>query len=105
MYTVYPMLLTFMDLTEHRWTDTSAELENNTRSVRVGALAKLIMSALPRGFHREHHICPRVGVTKLPELSSILCEANVISDPISLKHLFKDLRNMGKLKSDKEFLA
>ncbi len=105
MYTVYPMLLTFMDLTEHRWTDTSGDIENNTRSVRAGILAKFIMSALPRGFHREHHFCPRVAVTKLPELSAILCEANVISDPMSLKDLFKDLRNMGKLKSDKELVG
>jgi fatty acid desaturase len=105
MYTVYPMLLTFMDLTEHRWTDTSGDIKNNTRSVRAGALAKLIISALPRGFHQEHHFCPRVAVTKLPELSAILCEANVISDPISLKDLFKELRNMGKLKSDKELVA
>ncbi|MBD2247487.1 fatty acid desaturase [Nostoc sp. FACHB-888] len=91
MYTVYPMILTFMDLTEHRWTDTSANIENNTRSVRTGVLAKLIISALPRGFHREHHFCPRVAVTKLPELSVILCQEDVLSDPSSIKDLFKEL--------------
>lgn len=105
MYTVYPMLLTFMDLTEHRWTDSSGDIENNSRSVRAGALAKLIMSVLPRGFHREHHFCPRVAVTKLPELSAILCEEGIVSDPLSLKELFKELRNMGEIKSDKEFVA
>ena len=91
MYTVYPMLLTFMDLTEHRWTDTSGSVENNTRSVSTGALAKFIISALPRGFHREHHLCPRIAVGKLPELNAIFSEANVIPAPISIKDLFKEL--------------
>ena len=91
MYTVYPMLLRFMDLTEHRWTDTSGEIENNTRSIEVGILTQFMISALPRGLHREHHLCPQVSVAKLPELSTILSEANLISPPISVPELFKEI--------------
>ena len=91
MYTVYPMILTFMDLTEHRWTDNSKELENNTRSVKTGIVEKIILSFLPRGFHREHHLCPQVAVTNLPQLGAILSEANVLSPPISLRELFDEL--------------
>lgn len=98
MYTLYPMFVMFMDLTEHSWTDTSGDIEKNTRSVNLGILAKIIMIPLPRGYHREHHFCPRVAVIKLPKLSAILCEAKIIPDTISGKELFQELRSLGQLK-------
>ena len=79
MYTVYPMILSFMDLTEHRWTEEGENLNQNTRSVRLGTMIKIWISTLPRGLHREHHIYPRVIAADLPRLSAILNQDALLS--------------------------
>lgn len=82
MYTIFPMILTFMDLTEHRWNSESTDVILNSRSVQYGVLEKLVLSFLPRGFHREHHLCPRVISTDLPKLSKLLCEHGNLDKPV-----------------------
>lgn len=82
MYTIFPMILTFMDLTEHRWNSKSTDPVQNSRSVQYGVLEKLVISFLPRGFHREHHLCPRVIASDLPKLSRLLCENGNLEKPV-----------------------
>lgn len=82
MYTIFPMILTFMDLTEHRWNSQSTDVIQNSRSVQYGVLEKLVLSFLPRGFHREHHLCPRVIAADLPKLSKLLCENGNLGKPL-----------------------
>lgn len=72
MYTVYPMILTYFDLTEHYWESGSQEPEYNTRTVEHGFLVSLLLTHLPRGLHREHHYYPRVPAVNLPVLKMVL---------------------------------
>ncbi|MCG8422359.1 MAG: fatty acid desaturase [Proteobacteria bacterium] len=81
MYTVYPMILTLMDLTEHRWDEPKGDLNRNTRSTNVGVAGRLLISTLPRTLHREHHIFPRVVARRLPQLSRLVCGAGLAMPP------------------------
>lgn len=93
MYTVYPMILTFMDLTEHRWVERSTDPILNSRAIRYGLLAKMLFSFLPRGLHREHHLYIPVIAADLPRLSKLLCDGNHLSPPImGLGALLADVR-------------
>lgn len=83
MYLVYPMILAFMDYTEHRWPESGDDLEANSRSVRLGFLSKVIISFLPRGLHREHHLYQNVIAYKLPELSTILSRETRFTLPLN----------------------
>lgn len=82
MYTFYPMILKFHDLTEHRWEKVTDDVHINTRSVKIGFLAKMLFSYLPRGLHREHHMFPRVSVVNLPKLSKLICSNCNILPPL-----------------------
>lgn len=82
MYTVYPMILTFMDLTEHRWVERSTDPILNSRAIRYGFLARILFSFLPRGLHREHHLYLPVIAADLPRLSKLLCDGKHLSPPI-----------------------
>lgn len=72
MYSFYPMVLRWHDLTEHYWGKTTTDPLVNTRSVKLGYLAKIFFSFLPRGFHREHHLFPQISVKNLPKLALLL---------------------------------
>lgn len=72
MVLFYPAILKFHDLTEHHWEKKSDDLYINTQSVKRSYLFKLFLSFLPRGFHREHHLYPRVSVCNLPKLKEVL---------------------------------
>lgn len=72
MYTVYPMILTYFDLTEHYWSVPSQDIKRNTHSKKHGFIAQMIVSQLPRGLHREHHLFPRVRSALLPKLKVFL---------------------------------
>lgn len=74
MYTVYPMILKFHDLTEHYWESKSNCLYENTQSVSRSFWKKVIISFLPRGYHREHHMYPRVPVVYLPKVHKLINE-------------------------------
>ncbi|NVI96649.1 fatty acid desaturase [Myxococcus sp. AM009] len=92
MYTVYPMILTLMDLTEHRWTREEGDLNVNARSTRLGLLPALLISGLPRTLHREHHVFPGVVARDLPRLSALLCQARVSPEPApGLSALMREL--------------
>ena len=75
MYTVYPMILKFHDLTEHYWEQKSNCLYENTQSVSRSYWEKIIISFLPRGYHREHHMFPRVPVIHLPKVNKLINES------------------------------
>lgn len=94
MYTIYPMILTFFDLTEHRWTIPTQTLTVNCRSVRLGWWQRLIVSFLHRGLHLEHHIFPNVIAFDLPKLSAILERDGVIKPPIAFSGLLDDIKNV-----------
>ncbi len=81
MYTIYPMILRFHDLTEHRWEKPTEALQINTRTRHDGWLFKLFFSALPRGYHSEHHIYPRVGVVDLALVNQLLVKDHLLSPP------------------------
>lgn len=81
MYTVYPMMLRFHDLTEHRWEKPTEALQINSRTRKDGWLFKLFFSALPRGYHSEHHIYPRVGVVDLAQVNRLLVNENLMPPP------------------------
>lgn len=83
MYTVYPMILTFMDMTEHRWDRGEIDLNDNTRSVKYGLLSSVVFSFLPRGLHREHHVFPAVPVSRLRQLSLILVGETRLEKPLN----------------------
>lgn len=72
MYTFYPMILTYFDLTEHHWSIPSQDITKITHSKKHGFIMKMIVSYLPRGLHREHHLYPRVRAALLPKLKHIL---------------------------------
>lgn len=72
MYLFYPMILKYHDLTEHHWDKQSDKLDINTQSVERNYLFQLFLSALPRGFHREHHLFPRIRVKNLPKLKALI---------------------------------
>ncbi|MCG2837435.1 fatty acid desaturase [Photobacterium sp. WH77] len=74
MYTIYPLILRFHDITEHYWEEKSTQVEINTRSRKDGLLTKLLISPLPRGYHCEHHIFPSIPVTKLPLVNRYMKE-------------------------------
>jgi len=94
MYTIYPMILTFMDLTEHRWTVASRNVEDNARSVRVGLIARTLLSHLPRGLHLEHHLYPNVVAVDLPKLSNLLQRDKVTNPPLSFSGLIDDMKKV-----------
>lgn len=94
MYTVYPMILTFHDLTEHRWTVPSKVLTQNCRSVRLGFVRRILVTLLPRGLHLEHHIFPKVIAFKLPQLSAILQRDHVIGPSMSFDGWVADIKNV-----------
>ena len=94
MYTVYPMILTFFDLTEHRWTIPTQILTINCRSVRLGWWKRLFVSFLPRGLHLEHHIFPNVIAFDLPKLSAILERNGVIKTPVAFGGLLDDIKDV-----------
>ncbi|MDP9530560.1 fatty acid desaturase family protein [Pseudomonas protegens] len=94
MYTIYPMILTYYDLSEHRWTVDSTILNENTRSVRFGLFGRILFGFLPRGLHLEHHIFPRVIAFDLPELSRILEREGVIDTPASFTDFLGDLNEV-----------
>lgn len=96
MYTVYPMILTLMDLTEHRWTEKTDDLNANTRSVKPSVALRLWISMLPRGMHREHHLYPRVVAADLPELGRILGGARFYQPPTSFLGMLGELDEQGK---------
>lgn len=96
MYTVYPMILTFMDLTEHRWNEDAESLVANSRSVTWGPFAKLLLGDLPRGLHREHHIFLTVRAALLPELSAILQRADVVPPPTTVPQMLAEFRAPAK---------
>lgn len=81
MYLFYPIILRFHDLTEHHWDKQSINLDINTQSVQRNYLFQLFLSSLPRGFHREHHLFPRVGIKNLPKLKALFgqyeCECSI----------------------------
>lgn len=92
MYTVYPMILTLMDLTEHRWTEESEDLNVSSRSTRLGLLSSVLISCLPRTLHREHHVFPGVVAVDLPILSRLLCHAGISPEPAKgLRALLREL--------------
>lgn len=92
MYTVYPMILTLMDLTEHRWTQESEDLNVSARSTRLGLLPRVLISYLPRTLHREHHVFPGVAAVDLPKLSMLLCNAGLSPEPAKgMQALFQEL--------------
>lgn len=72
MYTIYPMILTYFDLTEHFWEAKETSPASNTRSVTHGFLLKTLISHLPRGLHREHHLYPGIPAANLPFLKMML---------------------------------
>lgn len=72
MYTVYPMILKYNDLTEHNWHKNTEDLNLNTNSVRLNWPMKVLISFLPRSYHREHHLFPKVSVIHLPKVHTIL---------------------------------
>ncbi len=72
MYSFYPMILKFHDLTEHNWNTCSNDLNANTQSTKRNVIFKLLFSILPRGFHREHHMFPKVSVVNLTKLNYLL---------------------------------
>ncbi len=82
MYTVYPMILRFHDISEHNWHVRSLDLNENTRSRHPGWISGLFLSYLPRGYHREHHVFPRVCVTNLPNVSQLLVKEGLVERPI-----------------------
>lgn len=93
MYTVFPMILTYMDLTEHRWDHHSRDPIFNTRSIHYGFISKMLLSFLPRGLHCEHHLYPRIVSFNLPKLSRILCTGGYLPVPKKgVFHLLKELR-------------
>ncbi|AGC43736.1 fatty acid desaturase [Myxococcus stipitatus DSM 14675] len=95
MYTVYPMILTLMDLTEHRWTLESDDLNVNARSTRLGLLPRIFISTLPRTLHREHHVFPGVVAVDLPLLSALLCKSGLSPEPArGLRALYRELSEM-----------
>jgi len=97
MHTVYPMILRFNDLTEHRWELATSSIVDNTRSRADGILAKVFVSGFPRGFHREHHIFPRAGVVDLPKVNALLVKDGLVPKPINgLYSFFCKLRQLNK---------
>lgn len=94
MYTAYPMILTYYDLTEHRWTSNSLTMSTNCRSVRLGMIGRVLTSFLPRGLHLEHHVFPNVVACDLPKLSLILQHDGAVAKPQDFNGLLKDLRQV-----------
>lgn len=103
MYLVFPVILAFMDQVEHRWalsSNHSNNVNNNSRSIHFGFIAKIFLSFLPRGLHREHHIYPRAVASQLPALSRILCDKTQLSKPLKgMPELIKEINALAK--SDK----
>ncbi|WP_183085114.1 fatty acid desaturase family protein [Trinickia fusca] len=99
MYTVYPMILSLSDLTEHRWTEKTDDLNDNTRSVKTSAALRIWISMLPRGLHREHHIYPRVIAVDLPRLAAILRQASFYRQPTSFVGMLEELRQRSENRS------
>lgn len=92
MYTLYPMILHFHDLTEHRWQMNTEALHVNTRTRRDGWLVKLFLTALPRGYHSEHHIYPRVAVVNLAIVHQLLHKEQLLpAAGAGINALFKEL--------------
>jgi fatty acid desaturase len=91
MYTFYPMILMFMDLTEHRWHEDVNNLYHNTRSIKHGFISKLFLSFLPRGYHLEHHIYPSVVAADLGKLNRVLCSQKLITTLHGIPELIKDI--------------
>jgi len=97
MYTIFPMILTFMDLTEHRWAEPSTSPNLNSRAISYGFFSKLLISFLPRGLHREHHLYPRVASFNLPKLSKLLCADGYLEPPMNgIAALISEIRNDAK---------
>lgn len=92
MYTIYPMILRFHDLTEHRWEMNTESLQINTRTRKDGWLFKLLFTALPRGYHREHHVYPRVCVVDLAIVNQLLSREKLLPPPgEGVQGLFREL--------------
>ena len=60
LWTFYPMILRWNDLTEHNWWEASQDLNVNTNSLSDRWWRLLLVSDLGRHYHREHHVNPRV---------------------------------------------
>ena len=91
MHTVYPMILTFMDLTEHRWHEDTNNLYHNTRSIQHGFISKLFLSFLPRGLHLEHHVYPSVVAADLGTVNNVLRSQGLVTTISGLPELIKDI--------------
>ncbi|HKQ70358.1 MAG TPA: fatty acid desaturase, partial [Polyangiaceae bacterium] len=92
MYTVYPMILTFMDLTEHAWAEKGSDLNRIARSTMLGWAANVVVGNLPRTLHREHHAFPGVCATDLLSLSRLLDSAGVAPEPLrGISGLLRDV--------------
>jgi len=60
LYLVLPMVLKYMDLTEHNWWDKSLEISNNSNSSKPNLISTLFISDLNRTLHIEHHLYPQI---------------------------------------------
>lgn len=65
MWTVYPMILRWNDLTEHNWSEKSSDLRAQTNSRADKWWTLLFLSDLGRHFHWEHHLNPKVPWWKM----------------------------------------
>jgi fatty acid desaturase len=68
LYITFPIILKFVDLTEHNWWDESCDLKKNTNTIEPGFLHKNFVSDLNRHYHYEHHLYPQVPFYKLPRV-------------------------------------
>lgn len=75
MYTVYPAILRWMDLTEHNWEVKNGRLASQTNSRLDSIVSRLFLSDSYRHLHWEHHVNPRVPYFRLKPYSHFLREA------------------------------
>lgn len=83
MYTSYPAILRFMDLTDHYWAETSTNPIDNTNSARTTIWERLFVSNLNRSYHLEHHLFPGVPGARVASLSRFLEAEQIIDTPKS----------------------
>ena len=81
MYTTYPAILRFMDLSDHDWTESSTNPLKNTRSSRGNVFDRLFVSDLNRSYHLEHHLFPPFQGVRVARLSRFLQKQQIIGIP------------------------
>jgi len=74
LVTWYQVLTRIRNVAEHALTPDSEDPLRNTRSVRVGLLARLLVAPYWVNFHLEHHLLVFVPCWKLREAHALLLE-------------------------------